>query len=147
MTDSINVGILGFAHGHVNAYCAQWRLHPEWGINATAGWDNDAVRLAKAVEDHGVQAYADVQALLQNDTIQAVVVSAETSLHADLVEKAAAAGKAVILQKPMALTMQEADRIVTAVEKSGVPFTMAWQMRVDPQNNEIKTLMTFGNSR
>ena len=84
--------------------------------------------------------------LLQNADIQAVVVSAETSLHADLVEKAAAAGKTIILQKPMALTMPEADRIVTAVEKSGVPFTMAWQMRVDPQNNEIKSLMESGYS-
>lgn len=145
MIDRIKVGILGFAHGHVNAYCTQWCEHPEWGIDAIAGWDHDAARMAKAVSDHGVQAYADVNTLLQNDNIQAVVISAETSLHADLVEKASAAGKTIILQKPMALTMQEADRIVTAVEKSGVPFTMAWQMRVDPQNLEIKALMESGS--
>ena len=50
MTERIKVGILGFAHGHVNAYCTQWREHPEWGIDAAAGWDHDAERLEKAVE-------------------------------------------------------------------------------------------------
>jgi predicted dehydrogenase len=65
-------------------------------------------------------------------------------MHADLVERAAAAGKAIVLQKPMALTMDEADRIVAAVRAHDVPFTMAWQMRVDPQNVQIKSLIESG---
>ena len=40
--------------------------------------------------------------------------------------------------------MAEADRIVEAVNNSGVPFTMAWQMRVDPQNLKIKELIDSG---
>jgi predicted dehydrogenase len=40
--------------------------------------------------------------------------------------------------------MGEADRIVAAVRKHGVPFTMAWQMRVDPQNQQIRDLMRSG---
>ena len=76
--------------------------------------------------------------------MQAVVIAAETSLHAELVEQAAAAGKMIALQKPMALTLPQADRIVAAVERHGVPFTLAWQMRVDPQNIEIKELLESG---
>ncbi len=144
MTDSIKVGILGFAHGHVNAYCTQWRDRPELGVDVIAGWDHDNKRLANAVDNFGVQSFTEVDALLDGADIQAVVVSAETSLHADLVEKAALVGKTIILQKPIALTMQQADRIVNAVETSGVPFTMAWQMRVDPQNLQIKSLMESG---
>src|SRR5690606_35068570 len=71
----------------------------------------------------------------------ALVIGAETSLHAALVEQATAAGKAIVLQKPLALTMAEADRIVDAVEKSGVRFTLAWQMRVDPQNRRMRELV------
>ena len=128
----------------MNSYCNRWREHPEMGVNVIAGWDHDAARLEQAVANHGVQPYADVDALLANDDVQAVIVAAETSLHADLVEKAADAGKAIVLQKPMALTLPEADRIVEAVERNGVPFTMAWQMRVDPQNLKIKALMESG---
>lgn len=144
MNNNINIGILGFAHGHVNSYCARWREHPEMGVRVVAGWDHDAARLEKAVADHGIRPYTDVAALLADAGVQAVIITAETSLHADLVEQAAAAGKAIVLQKPMALTLPEADRIVAAVHRSGVPFTMAWQMRVDPQNVKIKALMESG---
>lgn len=140
---AIKVGILGFAHGHVNAYCAQWRDHPEFGVEVVGAWDHDAERLAKNAADFGIQAYADIGDLLSAG-IRAVVVASETSLHTELVERAAAAGKAIVLQKPMALTLPEADRIVDAVKRAGVPFTMAWQMRVDPQNVQIKELMESG---
>ncbi|MCJ7838131.1 MAG: Gfo/Idh/MocA family oxidoreductase, partial [Burkholderiales bacterium] len=144
MSDNVNIGILGFAHGHVNAYCNRWREHPEMDVRVIAGWDHDAARLTQAVTDYGIRPYTDADALLADPDVQAVIVTAETSLHADLVERAAAAGKAIVLQKPVALTLPEADRIVEAVNRSGVPFTMAWQMRVDPQNVKIKALMESG---
>jgi len=140
---SVQVGVLGFAHGHVNAYCTKWRSE-DAGVRVTAGWDHDAARAAKAGEQHGVAVCESPEALLAREDVEAVVIAAETSLHADLVEQAAAAGKAVVLQKPMALTSEEADRIVATVEESGVPFTMAWQMRVDPQNREMKRLVESG---
>jgi predicted dehydrogenase len=73
-----------------------------------------------------------------------VVIAAETLYHADLAVRAAEAGKAIVLQKPMALTMADADRIVEAVGRTGVPFSMAWQMRVDPQNLQMKHLVDSG---
>jgi predicted dehydrogenase len=72
------------------------------------------------------------------------LIGAERSLLADLVYAAAAAGTKIILQKPLCLTMQDADRIVADVERAGVPFTLAWQMRVDPQNQEMKQLIQAG---
>jgi len=141
---SIKVGILGFAHGHVNAYCTQWQQKPEHGIELVAGWDHDAARLVKSADTYHVQPYATLEECLAHPGLQAVVIGAETSLHADVVEKAAAAGKQIALQKPLALTLAEADRIVAAVERHGVPFTLAWQMRVDPQNVQMKELMQSG---
>jgi len=139
---AIKVGILGFAHGHVNAYCSVWQDKPELGVVVEAGWDHDAERIAKAADSYGLRACASVTELLDN--VEAVVISAETSWHSGLVEQAAAAGKAIVLQKPLSLTMPDADRIVAAVERTGVPFTLAWQMRVDPQNVKIKELMEGG---
>ncbi len=140
----MNVGILGFAHGHVDAYCRRWREHPDMGVSVSAGWDHDAERAKRAAERHGLRLLDSPEALLAESNVEAVVIAAETSMHAELVEKSAAAGKAVVLQKPMAITMAEADRIVAAVGKAGVPFTMAWQMRVDPENLKIRELMKSG---
>ncbi len=141
---AIGVGILGFAHGHVNSYCSRWRDQPELGVRVRAGWDHDAERLAQAGGQFSLEAVADVSELLARDDINAVVIAAETSRHAELVEQAAAAGKAIILQKPLALTMVEADRIVSTVNEHNVAFTVAWQMRVDPQNLQIKDLLESG---
>ncbi|NKB69863.1 MAG: gfo/Idh/MocA family oxidoreductase [Candidatus Latescibacteria bacterium] len=140
----MKIGVLGFAHGHVNMYCAQWKQQAAMDIELAAGWDHDSRRLVQAVEEHGLEACSSPEALCQRADIDAVVISAETSLHADLVEQAAAAGKAIILQKPMALTLEDADRIVAAVETAQVPFTMAWQMRVDPENLQIRQLIDSG---
>jgi predicted dehydrogenase len=142
--DEIRIGILGFAHGHVPMYCARWREQPELGVRVVAGWDHDAARLAQHGKNLGLDTAATVGELLGRSDIRAVAIGAETSRHAELVEAAAAAGKAIVLQKPLALTLAEADRMVVAVRRAGVPFTMAWQMRVDPHNLRIKTLLEEG---
>ncbi len=142
--ETISIGILGFAHGHVDAYCNKWRENPDWGVRAIAGWDHDADRLSGAVGRYGLAACESVEALLARKDVRAVVIAAETSRHAELVEQAAAAGKAIIVQKPLALTLVEADRMVAAVERHRVPFTMAWQMRVDPHNLQARELLASG---
>ena len=91
-----------------------------------------------------MDAEPSVEALLRRSDIDAVVIGAETSMHADLVEQAASAGKAIVLQKPISLTMDEADRIVAAVKRTGVPFTIAWQMRVDHHNLQVRSLLESG---
>lgn len=137
------VGVLGFAHGHVMSYAPEWAQHPEWGVKVTGGWDHDAGRAQSSCERLKTKAYPTVAALLDSG-VDGVVVSAETSLHAELVEQAARAGKAILCYKPLALTMADADRIVKAVEEYHVPFSMGWQMRVDPQNVRIKQLIEGG---
>ncbi|MBT5874477.1 MAG: Gfo/Idh/MocA family oxidoreductase [Candidatus Latescibacteria bacterium] len=140
----IGVGIVGFAHGHVDAYCRAWAQNHDLGIEVIAGWDHDQERLSAAGTTHGIETYSDIDKLLGQVSIQAVVIAAETSMHAELVEKVASHHKAIILQKPMATTLSDSDRIVKAVARHDVPFTMAWQMRVDPQNLKIKALVDSG---
>ena len=141
----IGIGILGFAHGHVGMYCARWRERPEMGVKVVAGWDHDADRAEGNCASFGIERAESVESLLSRPDIGAVVIASETSMHADLVEQAAAAGKAIILQKPIALTMEQADRIVEAVKRAGVAFTMAWQMRADPHNVQAKSLLESGD--
>ncbi|MCX7669168.1 MAG: Gfo/Idh/MocA family oxidoreductase, partial [Anaerolineae bacterium] len=109
---TLNLGILGFAHGHVGMYGNQWKQNPSLGINLIAGWDHDAARLQKNCDQFGVAGYTDLDEFLARPDMTAVVIGVETSMHADAVERAAAAGKMIALQKPIALPMAQADRIV-----------------------------------
>lgn len=140
----IGVGILGTAHGHVGMYCDRWRQQPELGIKVVSAWDHDADRAASFCSNQGLDKADSVKTLLARKNVDAVVIASETSMHVELVEQAAAAGKAIVLQKPIALTLAQADSIVAAVKSSGVPFTLAWQMRVDPHNLQIKDLLANG---
>ena len=137
------VGVLGLAHGHVFSFGKEWNENKALDVEIAGAWDRDPQRLKEGAEKLRTKAYDDLDELLGSG-IDAVVITSETAFHADLAEKAAAAGKDIILYKPMALTMAEADRIVAAVEKAGVRLTMGWQMRVDPQNIEIKRLIESG---
>lgn len=142
--EAIRVGMLGLAHSHVHTYGDRWRAEPGLGVRVVAAWDHDAARLEAATRAGDTVGCESSSVLLRRGDIRAVVIGAETSLHADLVEEAAEAGKAIVLQKPIALTMEQADRIVGAVERTGVPFTLAWQMRVDPYNLQIRDLLAGG---
>ncbi|MGI6239043.1 MAG: Gfo/Idh/MocA family protein [Christensenellales bacterium] len=139
----VKVGVLGFAHGHVMGYGKNWLEHPKLGVKIVGGWDRDPARSADSCAKLDAKHYESAEALLASD-ISAVVVSCETKFHADMVEIAAAAGKDIILYKPMSLTMRDADRIVDAVSKHGVRFSMGWQMRCDPQNIQIKQMIDEG---
>lgn len=140
----MNIGILGFAHGHVGMYCTRWTEHPEMNIRIVAGWDHDLARAEANCRHFQTEMLPEASAILDRRDIHGVVIASETSMHADLVEQAAEAGKAIVLQKPISLTIEEANRIVDAVNRNRVPFTLAWQMRVDPHNLHARALLRSG---
>jgi len=140
----VKAAVLGFAHAHVGMYCDVWRDQPGLGVEVVAAWDHDAARLADVAGKRNLRGYGELAEVLAQPGLEAVVIGAETSRHADLVVAAARAGKKIVLQKPLALTLPQADAIVQAVEETGVPFTLAWQMRVDPQNLRMKQLIREG---
>lgn len=140
----VKVGIVGFAHGHVFSYGSDWIKKPELGVEIAAGWDRDESRLADSCSKLGIKPVGSLNDILGDSSIDGVVISSETSFHADYAEAAAKAGKNIICYKPMALNIAQADRIVEAVNKYGVKFSMGWQMRADPQNIKIKELLDGG---
>ena len=76
--------------------------------------------------------------------IDAVFVTSPTNKHAEHVIAAAEAGKHVLLQKPMALTLEDCDAIIDVVKRTGVKFSMCYQMRCDPVNQKMKALLDEG---
>jgi predicted dehydrogenase len=138
----IGIGIVSFAHGHVNAYASQIRTFDD--ARLAACWDDDAERGARNADSFGVPFAAGLEALLARQDIDCVIVASETNKHADLCIAAMEAGKGVLLQKPMAITLADCDRIIATAERTGAWFSMAFQMRCDPQNIAMKRLIEEG---
>jgi predicted dehydrogenase len=142
-TSRINLGIISFAHGHVTAYCNQMKGWDD--VRLVATWDDDAERGRRSADQFGMEFTPHLEALLDRPDIDAVIVTSETNKHADHCIAAARAGKQILLQKPMALSLEDCDRIIEAVERAGVTLQMAFQMRCDPVNHAIKRLIDDGD--
>jgi len=69
---------------------------------------------------------------LANPAVNAVVIASSTDTHADLVEAAARAGKAVFCEKPLDLDRSRAEACVAVVEECGVPLMVGFNRRFDP---------------
>jgi len=138
----IGIGILGFAHGHVNAYCQEYLKDDE--VRLVIGWDHDESRGKRQAEAFRMKYSPRVEDVVCDPDVEAVIVASETNRHADLVTAAAEAGKDILLQKPMALSLRDCDRMIEAVEKAGVRFAMAHQMRQDPANRAMKQVIESG---
>ncbi len=109
-----------------------------------AAWDDHATRGQETTARFGMDYCAFPEELLARDDIDAVIVICETNRHLELIEAACAAGKHILCQKPLATTLEDCDRIIAAVEQSGVHFQMAFQMRCDPLNQQIKKWIEAG---
>lgn len=75
------------------------------------------------------RAYADPAELIADPTIDAVAISSPAATHTDLVVAAAQAGKHVFCEKPMALTLEDADRAIRAAETAAVALQVGFNRR------------------
>jgi len=142
MNTKIGIGIISFAHGHANAYCNQMQSFDD--VELIACWDDNTERGENAATQYGMNYTPHLEDVITHPDIHAVIVTCETNRHAEMVEAAASEGKHILCQKPMALTLEDCDRIAEVVEKTGVKFMMGYQMRRDPANIAMKALIDNG---
>ena len=133
--NKLKLGIISFAHGHVRIYADAMRDFPDAQI--VAAWDDDNARGRQFCEQFGLEFVPALDDLLARADLDAVFVASPTNRHAQHCMAAARAGKHVLLQKPMALSLEDCDAIMEAVEAAGVKFSMCYQMRADPVNRRM----------
>ena len=140
--EAIRLGIVSFAHGHVHRYIETIADFEDAIV--VAGWDDDPQRGALACQRHGITFESYLDTLLNREDVDAVFVTSPTSQHASHVAAAAQAGKGVLLQKPMALSLDDCDAIADSISRYGIKFSMCYQMRCDPVNQHMKALVDEG---
>ena len=104
------------------------------GSSLVAVMRRDAAKARDYAERHGVPRWTtDADEVIDADDVDAVYVATPPSSHAAYVMRAAAAGKPVYVEKPMATTTAEAEAMVGACEAAGVPLFVAYYRRALPR--------------
>jgi len=116
---------------------------PETRLVCVADVNTEAAQLR--AEKHGVSQWvADYHELLAMPEVEAVVVCVPTFLHAEVVCAAAAAGKHVLCEKPIAMTVEDAARMTTACETAGVRFMVGFVRHFSPEWLALREIIASG---
>jgi predicted dehydrogenase len=95
--------------------------------------------------EHGCRAAESLDALLSDPEVDGVLIATPHSTHADLIERAAAAGRHIFVEKPMTLTVAEARRAIDAAERAGVVLQVGHNARRQPAVRRIKAMLDSGD--
>ncbi|NPV08033.1 MAG: Gfo/Idh/MocA family oxidoreductase [Anaerolineae bacterium] len=143
MEGTIGIGVIGCGAIAQEAHLPNYASHPQARLVAVADVDPD--RAQEVAVRFGVpHVYSDYAELLARDDIQAVSVCTPNYLHAEQTIAAAAAGKHVLCEKPMAVTLEEADEMIAAADKAGVQLMVGFTHRFYPFNQKARDLIAEG---
>lgn len=138
----IHIAMLSYWHVHAKDYTRQVQARPECKIVAV--WDEQPQRGRAQAEELGAVFYENLESLLANPQIDAVVVDAPSNLHEEVMVAAAQAGKHIFTEKVLAITTEGADLITEAVEASGKSFMISLPRLTDPSSLYIKETIESG---
>ncbi len=138
----IGTAMLSFAHVHAWDYYRQMSEIED--LELTAIWDEDVQRGQEAAAKCGVPFYADLAELLALKSVQAVICDAPTSMHREVLVKAAQAGKHIFTEKALAITSEDATEIMRAVEDAGIKFMISLPSRVRSETLFAKQILNEG---
>jgi predicted dehydrogenase len=131
------IAMLSFAHYHANSWTEQFLELP--GITLACIWDDDAARGQEAASRFGLRFEPDLGAAIAS--ADAVAICSETRQHLQLARRAAAAGRAILCEKPTARSVAEVEAIAAAVARAGVLFMQSFPKRLDPASHALRKLV------
>jgi UDP-N-acetyl-2-amino-2-deoxyglucuronate dehydrogenase len=143
--DTFRVGLVGCGRISKNHFDAIRKVD---GLSLAAVCDIDAERARQAGEAQGVPAYRSIDDMLRASDDEApfdlVVVCTPSGLHSAHGAAAARAGKHVVTEKPMAISLTQADELVHACDEAGVQLFVVKQNRLNPPVQLLKRAVDKG---
>lgn len=150
MAKPLNVGIIGtgfMGRAHSNAYRKVtnfFTLERQPVLKAVCALEPEE-KLKAFAKTWGFESYeTDWRKLIARDDIDQIDICTPNSTHKEIVLAAAAAGKSVVCEKPLAMTVEEAEEMCQAVEKAGVPNLVCFNYRRVPAISLAKQLIDEG---
>ncbi|SCL18733.1 Predicted dehydrogenase [Micromonospora nigra] len=121
-------GLFGTGHWAAETHGAALDAHP--AATLAGVWGRDPGRATALAQRYGVPAYDDVDALIE--ACDAVAVALPPDVQAGIATRAASAGRHLLLDKPLALTVADADRVVAEAGRAGVASVVFFTARYQP---------------
>ncbi len=138
----VNLALVTAGHIHTPGFVKSVRARADMRVLGVYD-PNPAIAHKFAEELHTDVRTADE--LIRDAAVHAVIISGRTDQHAGLVEQAAAEGKHLFVEKPLATTLADANRLYTAITDAGVLFQTGYAMRGNPIYRFIKQEILAGN--
>ena len=136
--EKITYAVIGC--GMISKYhIAAIRACPDATLAGVCGRDPE--KTARFAEEIGTRAYPDTQAIWDDETVQAVCVCTPSGLHAKFALEAIEHGRHVLVEKPIALTMEECDQIIRRARAKKVLVSVISQLRFSPAVQQVKHAM------
>jgi predicted dehydrogenase len=143
MAQKYRLGICSLEHDHVWGEIAHWQNLPN--VEVVAVGDSDARLLAKARSLGLENTYSSWRELLENERVDIVQAASDNATGADIVELAMSKGAHVVSEKPMAATLDQANRMVAAARKNDRRLMINWPHIWDPAYQEWERLIMGGS--
>jgi len=139
---TVRVGMIG--SGFVSAIHAEsLQRYPHAEI--VAACSPTAANVKKFARQFGIpNTYTDHRKLLEREDLDMVVVGIPNDLHCQVAVDAAAAGKHIVMEKPLCLNLAEADRMIAACRKANVKLMYAEELCFTPKYVRLKKLLDSG---
>lgn len=149
MSKPLNVGLIGcgfMGRAHSNAYRKVWNFFKlPYRPVLRAICDVNAEKAKAFAENWGYESVeTDWHKLLERKDIDLVDICVPNIMHKEIAIAAAAAGKTILCEKPLAMNTAEAEEMVAAVEKAGVPNLVSFNYRRVPAVTLAKQLIDQG---
>jgi phthalate 4,5-cis-dihydrodiol dehydrogenase len=138
----VNIGIAGLGAAG-RAFLPAIGAHP--GVTLAAFADPAAQVCAAAAAELKVPGYASIAELLAHPGLDAVYIATPTELHPDHVAQACAAGKHVLVEKPMAVELEQASAMIAAAEQAGVQLLVGHSHSYDLPVKRMRELVAGGS--
>lgn len=142
MLERLKIGMISFAHGHARSYFHQLKRIPEVQIAGIA--DENKERVEPFITPHHIPYYADYRELLEDQDIQAVIICSENVHHAKYALDAARAGKHVICEKPLGVSVAEMQQMIATCQEHGVQLMTTFPCRYIPAVIEAREAVQRG---
>lgn len=126
----MNVALLSKWHVHWIDYMNEAKANPD--ITVTRLWDEDAERGEAWAKELGIPFEKDLDRLLEDPSIEGVIVTTPTNMHKDVIIKAANHGKHIFTEKVLAITVEDCQAIYEAVERNNVKLTLSLPRLIEP---------------
>lgn len=139
---TIKIGIIGCGKIAQVRHLPEYDEHPEAKIHGL--FDINLPRARELAEQYGAKAYDSYEALLADPEIDAVSVCAANFAHAEITIAALNAGKHVLCEKPMAVTLSECEAMVEAAKRNGKFLMIGHNQRLAKAHSTAKQLIDEG---